>query len=163
MAESPSAAAVAAQRIKSKEDGIKEQLAVLKRVDEELASLEYAITVELEASLSDVENRFMLLRECLKEKETQCYMRLRDAAEKRMRKIKAWREKRTEVVASAADVSFRRPVCVFLMLVSHEPTLLCSFPYGPLGLKALQRYVALCLVTRQGDFLGGGGGNSGRS
>lgn len=107
MAVPPSALSVAAQRIKNKGDGVKEQLDVLKKADVQLASLEYALCTELERSLSNVEQAFGALRENLNEKEKHCYMKLQEAAEKRIKKMKDWREERSKVCASATDVSKR--------------------------------------------------------
>lgn len=101
----PSALSAAAERIKNKRDGIKEQLDLLKQADVQLASLECALSVELERSLGNVEKAFVALRENLSEKEKHCKIELQEAAEKRMKKMKDWREERSKVCASATDVS----------------------------------------------------------
>lgn len=107
MALPPSALSVAAERIKNKRDGVKEQLDLLKQADVQLESLECALSMELERSLCNVEKAFVALRENLNEKEKHCNMELQEAAEKRMKKMKDWRKERSEVCASAADVSKR--------------------------------------------------------
>lgn len=101
----PSALSVVAHRIKHKSDGIKEQLDLLTKADIQLASLESALSMELERSLCNVERTFVALKESLNEKEKQCYLALHESAEKKMKRMKMWREERSKVCASATDVS----------------------------------------------------------
>ena len=100
-----SALTVAAQQIKSKEESVKNQLTVLEKAEKELASVECSLTKELDESLCDVQRRFLLLRESVNEKEAECCFKIREAAEKRMKTIKTWREKKSEVGALATNVS----------------------------------------------------------
>ena len=89
--------AVAAHRIESKKDGVKEQLAVLEKADRELESVEHAVNVELNASLQKVEDHVTMLR---KLGET-----ISEAAEERVSKINGWRAKLSEASKKATEVS----------------------------------------------------------
>ena len=103
--QSRGAPAVGAQRLKNIEEGIKDQMAVLEKAEKELASFERGLTEELRGSLNDVRKRFMLLKQSIGEKEAHCCLKIREAAEKRMKIINSWRAKRSESSALATDVS----------------------------------------------------------
>lgn len=105
MAEQGAVLTAAEQRLKGKENDVKSQLAMLEKSEKDLALVECTMTEEIQESLCDIQRKFVILRESFNEKEAYCCLKIREAAEKRMKAIKTWREKSSEVCARARDVS----------------------------------------------------------
>ena len=104
--------AVAAHRIESKKDGVKEQLAVLEKADRELELVEHAVNMELNASLQKVEDHAIMLKKLGEA--------ISEAAEERVSKIKGWRAKLSEASKKATEVSEYYGICICIDTIPQD-------------------------------------------
>ena len=90
---------------KRNQDKVKEQLALLESSDKELEAVERGMALELKETLNEIGRKFKLLKEFIKEKESACLRRAREASQSQIRTVRGWRKRNKRLIAKGADVS----------------------------------------------------------